>query len=63
MRSGGRCSLSISDLRASMKLSIDSLMDSAPLASAPWGSGAAIPATFLSSDDDSDSSLQAEFEI
>lgn len=35
MRSGGRCSLSISDLRASIKLVMDSLMPSAPLARAP----------------------------
>lgn len=35
MRSGGKCSLSMSDLRASVKLVMDSLMPSAPLARAP----------------------------
>lgn len=35
IKSGGKCSLSISDLRASVKLVIDSLMPSAPFARAP----------------------------
>lgn len=46
----------MSDLRASVKLVIDSLMPSAPFASAPAGSFVA-PVTFLSSETDSDSSL------
>lgn len=56
MRSGGRCSLSISDLRASVKLVILSLIPSAPLARAPAGS-LEVPLTFFSSETDSDSSL------
>lgn len=47
----------MSDLRASPKLVIESLIPSAPLARAPYGSFLT-PATFLSSETDSDSSLR-----
>ena len=56
-KSGGRRSFSISDLRASSKLVMASLIPSAPSTRVPYGS-LPDPETFLSSETLSDSSLK-----